>query len=61
MDGFGLHNQLARFEVDREHRELVPCNGWRQKFCMDSPDFSYWVAASAVAAALAAVCDARGP
>lgn len=48
-DGFralirGLHNQLARFEVDRERPELVPFNGWRQKFFMDNPDFRYWVA-----------------
>ncbi|GAA0938801.1 DUF1214 domain-containing protein [Actinocorallia libanotica] len=40
----GLHNQLARFEVDRELPELVPFNGWRQKFFMDNPDFRYWVA-----------------
>jgi len=39
-----LHNQLARFEVDRERPELVPFNGWRQKFFMDNPDFLYWVA-----------------
>lgn len=48
-DGFrallrALSNQLARFEVDREHPELVPFNGWRQKFFMDNPDFLYWVA-----------------
>lgn len=48
-DGFralvrGLHNQLARFEVDRERPEPVPFNGWRQKFFMDNPDFRYWVA-----------------
>lgn len=48
-DGFrallrALHNQLARFEVDRERPELVPFNGWRQKFFMDNPDFLYWVA-----------------
>ncbi len=48
-DGFralarGLHNQLARWEVDREAPELVPFNGWRQKFFMDNPDFRYWVA-----------------
>ncbi|TDC72075.1 DUF1214 domain-containing protein [Actinomadura sp. GC306] len=40
----GLHNQLARFEVDRELPELVPFNGWRQKFFMDNPDTRYWVA-----------------
>jgi hypothetical protein len=39
-----LHNQLARFEVDRERPELVPFNGWRQKLFMDNPDFRYWVA-----------------
>jgi len=39
-----LHNQLGRFEVDRERPELVPFNGWRQKFFMDNPDFLYWVA-----------------
>lgn len=48
-DGFrallrALHNQLARFEVDRDRPELVPFNGWRQKFFMDNPDFRYWVA-----------------
>lgn len=48
-DGFraltrALHNQLARMEVDRERPELVPFNGWRQKFFMDNPDFRYWVA-----------------
>lgn len=37
-------NQLGRFEVDRDRPELVPFNGWRQKFLMDNPDFSYWVA-----------------
>lgn len=39
-----LHNQLGRFEVDRERPELVPFNGWRQKMLMDNPDFRYWVA-----------------
>jgi hypothetical protein len=39
-----LHNQLGRFEVDRDRPELVPFNGWRQKFFMDNPDFLYWVA-----------------
>src|SRR5262245_5407703 len=39
-----LHNQLGRFEVDRERPELVPFNEWRQKFFMDNPDFRYWVA-----------------
>lgn len=48
-DGFralvrALHNQLGRFEVDRERPELVPFNGWRQKLFMDNPDFRYWVA-----------------
>jgi hypothetical protein len=48
-DGFralvrALHNQLGRFEVERERPELVPFNGWRQKFFMDNPDFRYWVA-----------------
>ncbi|QFG20271.1 hypothetical protein [Actinomadura sp. WMMB 499] len=40
----GLHNQLARFETDRDRPELVPFNGWRQKFFMDNPDTRYWVA-----------------
>lgn len=40
----GLHNQLGRFEVDRERPELVPFNDWRQKMFMDNPDFRYWVA-----------------
>lgn len=39
-----LHNQLGRFEVDRDRPELVQFNGWRQKFFMDNPDFLYWVA-----------------
>jgi hypothetical protein len=39
-----VHNQLGRFEVDRDRPELVPFNGWRQKFFMDNPDFLYWVA-----------------
>jgi hypothetical protein len=39
-----LNNQLGRFEVDRVKPELVPFNGWRQKFFMDNPDFLYWVA-----------------
>lgn len=48
-DGFrallrAVANQLGRFEVDRDRPELVPFNGWRQKFLMDNPDFRYWVA-----------------
>ncbi|MEZ5376020.1 MAG: DUF1214 domain-containing protein [Acidimicrobiales bacterium] len=48
-DGFrallrSLNNQLGRFEVDRADPELVPFNGWREKFFMDNPDFHYWVA-----------------
>lgn len=39
-----LNNHLGRFEVDRERPELVPFNGWREKFLMDNPDFRYWVA-----------------
>jgi hypothetical protein len=39
-----LMNQLGRFEVDRASPELVPYNGWREKFLMDNPDFLYWVA-----------------
>lgn len=39
-----LMNQLGRFEVDRASPELVPYNGWREKFFMDNPDFLYWVA-----------------
>ena len=39
-----VNNQLGRFEVDRERPELVPFNGWREKFLMDNPDFRYWVA-----------------
>jgi hypothetical protein len=38
------NNQLGRFEVDRDRPELVPFNGWREKFLMDNPDFLYWVA-----------------
>lgn len=40
----GLANQLDRFEVDREHPELVAFNEWRHKMFMDNPDFRYWVA-----------------
>ena len=36
-----LNNQLGRFEGERERPELVPFNGWRQKFLMDNPDFLY--------------------
>lgn len=39
-----VHNQLGRTEVDRGRPDLVPFNGWRSKFLMDNPDFSYWVA-----------------
>lgn len=39
-----LNNQLSRFEVDRDRPELVPFNGWRERFFMDNPDFRYWVA-----------------
>jgi len=39
-----LNHQLGRFEVDREHPELVESNGWREKFFMDNPDVRYWVA-----------------
>lgn len=39
-----LSNQLSRAEVDREHPELVPFNGWRQRLLMDNPDTRYWLA-----------------
>lgn len=38
-----LNNQLSRVEIDREAPELVPFNGWRQKFFMDNPDYRYWI------------------
>lgn len=37
-------NQLARLELDVATPELVPFNGWRQKFFMDNPDCGYFVA-----------------
>ncbi|KUI43123.1 hypothetical protein AU197_24145 [Mycobacterium sp. IS-1590] len=38
-----VNNLLSRLEVDRDRPELVPFNGWRQKFFMDNPDFRYWI------------------
>lgn len=38
-----LNNQLGRFEIDRELPELVPFNGWREKFFLDNPDYRYWI------------------
>ncbi|OBB76798.1 DUF1214 domain-containing protein [Mycobacterium sp. 852014-52144_SCH5372336] len=38
-----LNNLLGRLEVDRDRPELVPFNGWREKFFMDNPDFRYWI------------------
>ncbi|OBI76434.1 DUF1214 domain-containing protein [Mycobacterium asiaticum] len=38
-----LNNLLGRFEIDRELPELVPFNGWREKFFMDNPDYRYWI------------------
>src|SRR6185437_4541210 len=38
-----VNNLLGRFEVDRDAPELVPFNGWRQKFFMDNPDYRYWI------------------
>lgn len=38
-----LNNLLGRFEIDRETPELVPFNGWREKFFMDNPDYRYWI------------------
>ncbi|GFG69515.1 hypothetical protein [Mycolicibacter senuensis] len=40
-------NQLGRFEVDRDKPELIPFNGWRQKFLMDNPDFATGLPTSA--------------
>ena len=36
-------NLLGRFEIDRDVPELVPFNGWREKFFMDNPDYRYWI------------------
>lgn len=38
-----LNNQLGRLEVDGDAPELMPFNGWRQKFFMDNPDYRYWI------------------
>ncbi|OBK22847.1 hypothetical protein A5634_06590 [Mycobacterium asiaticum] len=38
-----LNNLLGRFEIDRDAPELVPFNGWREKFFMDNPDYRYWI------------------
>jgi hypothetical protein len=38
------NNLRGRFETDPEAPELVPFNGWRQKFFMDNPDYRYWIA-----------------
>lgn len=38
-----VNNLLGRIETDRELPELVPFNGWRQKFFMDNPDYGYWI------------------
>ncbi|NLA34803.1 MAG: hypothetical protein GX868_03835 [Actinobacteria bacterium] len=37
-------NQLARVEIDETSPEMLPFNGWRQKFFMDNPDCGYFVA-----------------
>lgn len=38
-----LNNLAGRLETDRDRPELVPFNGWRQKFFMDNPDYRYWI------------------
>lgn len=38
-----LNNLVGRLETDRDRPELVPFNGWRQKFFMDNPDYRYWI------------------
>lgn len=38
-----LNNLLGRVESGREAPELLPFNGWRQKFFMDNPDYRYWI------------------
>ncbi|BDB39764.1 MULTISPECIES: DUF1214 domain-containing protein [Mycobacterium] len=37
------NNLLGRIESDRDAPELMPFNGWRQKFFMDNPDYRYWI------------------
>lgn len=38
------NNLFGRFETDPQAPELVPFNGWRQKFFLDNPDYRYWIA-----------------
>lgn len=38
-----VNNLLGRLEVDRDRPELMPFNGWREKFFMDNPDYRYWI------------------
>jgi hypothetical protein len=38
-----VNNLLGRVEIDRDAPELVPFNGWREKFFMDNPDYRYWI------------------
>ncbi|MGV0714671.1 DUF1214 domain-containing protein [Mycolicibacterium sp. XJ662] len=47
-DGFralvrAANNLLGRFESSRDRPELVPFNGWRERFFMDNPDYRYWI------------------
>ncbi|TDO08978.1 uncharacterized protein DUF1214 [Mycobacterium sp. BK086] len=47
-DGFralfrALNNLTGRFESDSDTPELMPFNGWREKFFMDNPDYRYWI------------------
>jgi hypothetical protein len=38
-----LNNLLGRAEFDKDAPELVPFNGWGQKFFMDNPCYRYWI------------------
>lgn len=47
-DGFqallrGVNNLLGRFESNRDAPELMPFNGWRERFFMDNPAYRYWI------------------
>lgn len=38
-----MNNLTGRFESDTATPELIPFNGWRDKFFMDNPDYRYWI------------------
>ncbi|MCV7214538.1 DUF1214 domain-containing protein [Mycobacterium crocinum] len=38
-----VNNLTGRLEGDPDTPELMPFNGWRDKFFMDNPDYRYWI------------------